>query len=331
VESKGTASVENVIGHSQRGQRSLAIRFKGVAPGRTARVATPTFTPSIDLANYFDKRGYALVASPTLYPGQTVRAGLFADDGNERPVDCRLYIRMFRGQDDQLVIIRGPRLQLAPGAYHEFSWRIDDTAGAPISEVGLEISSANRANGAVYLDYLTWGGSPDMVLTRPATGGSMWRRAWVNGVDEYGDRWSEPYRLVQNSGRGLLIQGTREWTDYHVTATLNLHMVKAAGIAARVQGMRRYYALLLCNDGKARLIRALGGDTTLAETDYAWQYGEDHKFDLRVVGNLLTARIDDRELFSVVSSDVALKGGGVALVCEEGRVASDAVTVRPAA
>jgi hypothetical protein len=52
---------------------------------------------------------------------------------------------------------------------------------------------------------------------------------------------------------------------------------------------------------------------------------------LRVVGNLLTARIDDRELFSVVSSDVALKGGGVALVCEEGRVASDAVTVRPAA
>ena len=32
------------------------------------------------------------------------------------------------------------------------------------------------------------------------------------------------------------------------------------GIGIRAQGMRRYYALLLCNDNKVRLIKALDGE-----------------------------------------------------------------------
>ena len=40
----------------------------------------------------------------------------------------------------------------------------------------------------------------------------MWRRAWVNGVDEL---WTfvESFRLMQNEGRGLIIQGTRDWAE----------------------------------------------------------------------------------------------------------------------
>jgi hypothetical protein len=34
-------------------------------------------------------------------------------------------------------------------------------------------------------------------------------------------------------------------------------MVEAAGLAVRVQGMRRYYALLLTKNNKARLVKAL--------------------------------------------------------------------------
>ena len=57
-------------------------------------------------------------------------------------------------------------------------------------------------------------------------------------------------------------------------------MAKAAGIAARVQGLRRYYALLLCDDGKARLIKALDGDTVLAEAEFPWRQGSIHDFQL---------------------------------------------------
>ena len=193
----------------------------------------------------------------------------------------------------------------------------------------MELSAAYRADGSVYLDYLTWDGAPDVVLTRPAAGGTMWRRAWVDGVDQYEARWPEPYRLVQNHGTGLLIQGTRAWTDYRASAGLTLHLAAAAGLGARVQGMRRYYALLLCDDGTARLIKALDGDTVLAQAAFPWTVERTYALSLQVVGIHIQAWIDDRLLFDVQDTDRPFSGGGVALICREGCMSSDAVTVHP--
>jgi hypothetical protein len=284
--------------------------------------------PSQEIASYFDKRGYALLASPALYAGQMVRVGLSADSRNGQQVLGTLYLRSY-GPDDKLVITHGPQIELVPGAYHELTWQIGDTEGAPIAEIGLEISSEQRADGTVYLDYLTWDGSPNTVFSRPNYSGSMWRRAWVNGVDQYEERWPEAYRLVQNNGRGLFMQGTRAWTDYQVSAAITPHLVKAAGIAARVQGLRRYYALLLTEDGKARLIKALDGETVLAETEFPWRFGETYEFHLQVRGQQLRASINGQTLFTVQETIRPLSSGGIALVCEEGRMATDAVVVRP--
>jgi ADP-ribosylglycohydrolase len=319
-----TVSLENVAGHSRKGTRSLAIRYRHVARGREARVATPTFIPP----EAIDMPGYSLLASPTLYAGQTVRAGIAADESNEMPALCRLYIRTY-GADDKPVRTYGPEVVLEAGAAHAFEWRIGDTAGAPIAEIGLELGGEKGVQGTVYLDYLTWDGAPDVVLSRPAEGGTMWRRAWVDGVDTYGHWWPEPYRLIQNSGTGLLMQGTREWTDYCLSADVTPHMARAAGIAARVQGMRRYYALLLCDDGKARLVKALDGDAVLAEADFEWTFGETHELGLEVAGARLRAWIDGDLLFETVDTDRPLAGGGVALLCKEGRTATQSVAVRP--
>jgi ADP-ribosylglycohydrolase len=325
VECKGAVTLENVPGHSRRGARSLALRYHRLAPGRNARVARATFTP----AEAAHMPGYGLLASPTLYPGQIVRAGIAAGADHPRPVTCGLYIRSY-GPGDQLVIARGPQAELAAGAYHEFTWQIPDTGGAPIAEVGVEISGEQGANGILYLDYLTWDGAPHVTLARPAGDGALWRSAWVNGVDQC-ERWyPESFRLMQNHGTGLLIHGTREWTDYCVSAVITPHMVKSAGLAARVQGMRRYYALLLGDNGQARLVKALDGETVLAEIDFAWQFGGSYELSLQVVGSHLEAAIDGRPLFAVDDADRPLTSGGIALVCEEGRMATDAVVVSPA-
>jgi hypothetical protein len=194
----------------------------------------------------------------------------------------------------------------------------------------VEISAPQRADSSLYLDYLAWDGAPDVVLTRPQAGGTMWRRAWVDGVDQ-AERWyREPYRLVQNHGTGLLIQGTREWTDYRLSAAIAPHMVKAAGLGARVQGMRRYYALLLAGGSAARLVKALDGETVLAETSFSWTFGGTYALSLQVVGNHLQAWIDGRLLVDVEDTKRPLTDGGVALICDEGRMSTDAVTVRPA-
>jgi ADP-ribosylglycohydrolase len=325
IASDGTATVENVVGHSQVGSRSLALRYHCVARGRPARVATATHIPY----DAIGMPGYGLIASPTLYPGQTVRAGVCADDHNAADVTCRLYLRAY-GADDALVRAYGPETVLSPGAEHAYEWTIADTGGAPIAEIGVEISSGIRTDGTVYLDYLTWDGVPSVTWTRPLRSGTMWRRAWVNGVDQVGQRYSEPYRLVHNEGIGLLMQGTREWTDYRVSADVTPHMVKSAGIGARVQGMRRYYALLLCDDFRIRLIKALDGTQILAESDFSWAFGEMHKLSLEVIGDALRAWVDDSLVFEARDTDRPLKNGAVALICEEGRTATQVVTVQPA-
>ncbi|MGC9394534.1 MAG: ADP-ribosylglycohydrolase family protein [Anaerolineae bacterium] len=327
IESKGTLTVENVAGHSALGARSLALRYHGVATGRPARAATATFTPP----EAASMPGYGLLASPTLYPGQTVRARLSAGDGNAMPVAYGLYLRVY-GAEDRLERIAGPQAVFGLGSAHTFTWRIPETGGAPVAEIGIEISSEKRADGVVYLDYLTWDGTPDVTLTYPGHTGTMWQRAWVDAVDQRVS-WGEPYRLIQNEGIGLLMQGTREWTDYRVTADVTPHLVKSAGIAARVQGMRRYYALLLCRDDadvptKARLLKMLDTPEVLAEADFPWTFGETHALSLEVTGAVVRAWIDGVALFTVTDAQ-PLTGGAVALICEEGRTATNLVRVEP--
>jgi hypothetical protein len=94
--------------------------------------------------------------------------------------------------------------------------------------------------------------------------------------------------------------------------------------------MRRYYALLLTK-GALRLVKALDGDTVLAERPYDWQLGHSYACSLEVIGTTIRAWLNDQLVFTVQDDQQPLSGGGVALVCTEGRMATDAVMVQPGA
>jgi ADP-ribosylglycohydrolase len=326
-ESSGTATLENVEGHSAIGSNSLAIHYSGLAKGRITRVATATFIPP----EAIDMSGYSLYASPTIYPGQTVHARLSADSGNGMNVQCCPYIRVY-GAEDRLVLKRGEIKEMSPGSDWTLEWKIESTGGAPIAEIGVEISSGTRADGTVYLDYLTWEGTPEVAFVRPDSGGAVWQRAWVNAVDgAVGFRGQDMplCQLIQNVGTGMLIQGTREWEDYTFDATLNPHLAASAGIAVCVQGLKRYYALLLCNDQKIRLIKELDGRAVLAEKDFAWELDHDCQLSLQTQGSKLIAKVNGEIALECTDSDGPLLSGSTALVCEEGRVLFGRVSVKP--
>ena len=314
-------TLENVKLMSDDGQRALALHYTG--SGAPASASTPTFPPDDSAALV----PYDLVVSPTLYPGQSIQAVVKADKANTTPVVCRLVASVI-GANDTLTTLYGEPATLAPGATANLRWRIANTDGSPICDIGLEVDAPNAVT--VYLDRLTWDGAPDVTFTRPQGGGLRWRRAWVQAVDHFDPHWPEPFRIAQNHGRGLLIQGAREWTDYEVRSVITPHLAAAAGIAARVQGMERYYALLLCAGGVLRLVKKLDGETVLAELSFDWQEETAYTLVLRVDGQRIVATVDGQRMFDVDDDERPLTGGAVALVCEEGCLSSHAVLVAPA-
>jgi hypothetical protein len=228
-----------------------------------------------------------------------------------------------------LQTLAGSPEELGPGREVVLSWRIPELNGTPMAAVGIAVEPAEAGAGAVYLDWLTWDGSPDVTFSRPEGTGKMWRRAWVDGVDQFEGRWWEAYRLSQNSGTGLISQGTADWDDYRVSAEVKILLAKQGGLAARVGGMRRWYALLLCDDGMVRLVKNREAVSVLAESPFAWELDKPYRLTLTVKGDRITGEIDGQQVADVRDEDDPLESGGVALIVTEGTIGSEAVRVQP--
>ncbi len=310
--------VRNEVGPNGR---CLGIHFDN-PDGKSIRATTGTFLDSVETAKYFEGRGYALMSSPMVTSGQTVTAKVALAHNTSDLVEVAICIRVFNGED-QLVTLRDSATALSPGETAELEWTIPDVDGYPVAAVGVEVVAATTS-GTLYLDELGWFGAPDVTLTRIP--GRMWHRAWVNGVDQYFPRWPESFRLIQNTGTGLLLYGTRDWRDYRVKADVTPHLVRRTGLAARVQGMKRYYGLLLTDDGKLQLVRELDGTTVLAELHCDLELYHTYTFELAVEGKRISGSVDG---LSITAEDDALSSGGIGLVVDEGRTASQKVVISP--
>lgn len=318
VESRGSTTVSNQSGR-------LSIAFRKLAPGRVARVSTPTFAPPGSHGG-----AYGVLASPTLSPGQTVEASMLCDID----VGVRLFAKHYI-ENDASVHIFGPETTLRAGERTTARWTMPSTNGQPIFEFGIEVRGAGGVIGTLLVDRIAWNGAPDVTLGVPKVAGAMARRQWGEGVDGFslvhdGVNDKQAFFVVQNKGRGLAAHGTRDWRDYTVSATLTPHLAATCGLAARMRGLGRYYALLLKRPNKAVLVKMYDAERTLAEADFIWRWNDDpHDFSLEVVGNRLRGSIDGNTLFNVIDNADPIESGGIALVIEEGRLISGPVHVKP--
>jgi ADP-ribosylglycohydrolase len=320
--------IRNVEGHSRHGHRSLAIAFRRLAPGRLARVATPTFFDK----DIFTMPIYQLLACPTLHSGQIVQARVEAGR-DVKDVSVRLYASVY-DERDQLKQIYAERQNLEQGGQAILTWRIPDTNGYPIFEIGLELATQAplEIDGTIYLDYLTWSGAPEIKLHRPDNNlSTMWKHAWVNNANQFQTRW-EGLRVTNGEGIGFISQGSRDWRDYRVRSEITPLLAKAWGLAARVQGRERYYALMFdtADRGRVKLVKCDHDETTLAKKRFAWELDRPYALELRLHDEEIQAFIDGKEVFSVRDEDrLALRGGAVGLVVDTGSIATQAVHVSP--
>jgi hypothetical protein len=313
----GDLVIENVAGHSTQGGRSMAVRYTIRSAGTRLRVSVPVFHP---------ERLPGLSACPSLYPGQTLFAGISADQGNRTNTIVRHYILHY-GAADGLVTGYGPTEVFRPGQVRDLDWQVPNTGRQPIASIGLEVFTTEPAEGAVYLDYLGWHGEPEVELGRPWTGGNMWLSAWA-GDAVHREPQGDGFRIRQSAGRGIMAQGDPVWRDCRIVTTLTAVTDCVRGVAVRVKGLGDYYALLL-GEGRARLVRMLGGtEKVMADGPWASPVGKAQGFELKANGRFFSGLIDGRQAFSLEDEETVLDCGAVGVVCEAGTVDAGVVTVR---
>jgi ADP-ribosylglycohydrolase len=306
------------------GSRALTIEFAALGPAQVASVTTPTFSPR----EMLDMRTYDLMATPLVYPGQVVKSRIKADVGNRGGLQARLRIRVY-DERDQLRDIEGTPVDIAPGEEAILEWTLPDTGGQPIAEIGIAVTAtAKRADGRLIVDYLRWDGTPELTLKRPAGDSDFWRMAWVNGASFFSKRFPSAFRIAQNRGEGIIIHGTRQWTDYQASGNVMMHLGNYGGLAIRAQGLRRYYGARVTRDGKMQIVRVRDDETkVLAEAPFNTEFEKHIAMKVSATGGRISFEANGLSLSAEDNSAEAFHDGGVGLLVHEGALSSNEIRI----
>jgi hypothetical protein len=102
------------------------------------------------------------------------------------------------------------------------------------------------------------------------------------------------------------------------------------GVGVRVQGLRRFYAVLLEHPDKLLLVRVRDGATTLlAETSFAWSFEKPYKFIVEADGRRISGAVDGVQLEARDDTGEAFVDGGVAIIIQGGAASTDEMLVAP--
>ncbi|ETN41707.1 uncharacterized protein HMPREF1541_03643 [Cyphellophora europaea CBS 101466] len=324
------------------GKTGLCTSIEGWTPGQAPiDVSTPTFTPPDVLTV---SRHYEMMACPLLYPGQRVRAMVGVSGGTSPGLPTvRLRIKAYN-EDDDLITVDGDPVKLESRA--ELSWTVPASLqNKPIQQIGIAISAEGRLDCDIWLYQLQWDGIPSMTLQRPSAGpedhqgvehagtGSFWEQSWVSSVDKFHARMGPSFFLGHDHGEGIITHGTRDWTDYDVTARgFKVNLGAPAGVAIRVRGLNRWYAVMFVkgqSDGKTRMAIVKARDEKridLATEQFDWKLDTAYEVKLRAEGSKITATVADITLSAV---DEEYVGGGVGLVVTDGSLSIDTIDISP--
>ena len=333
--------VQNTEYESSIGKRALEIKFDRVAPGVCSEAVVDTFFPQelYELTGSARERffqSYNFISCPLLYSGQNIESEIIFKSNSQKPITVTCFINVF-GEEDNYERINSESVVLFPDKSQKLKWKIPSTEGNPITQVGFSIESDEANSGSLILNYLTFTGEPNCKFSKPNhigkhkrgvkfSNAKMWKASWVDALDKW-DSGERTFRVCKDSGRGMLITGTDLWKNYKVTSDIAIQRVKTGGLAARVQGLNRYYGLVINASNKLQLIKVINEPKVLKEIDFDLEYYKDYKLSLKVENNKLSGYLDNRVVLEFTDSSDVLENGAMGLIVEDGTMVTDEVIV----
>ncbi|KAI1440342.1 ADP-ribosylglycohydrolase [Annulohypoxylon stygium] len=280
---------------------------------------------------------YDLVCTPLLYPGQSIQLVVKADIWNSDPIRVNMVLKLYSFKDEIESHINGGSISLKPGDSKELMRTVPTIFDCkPIQAVGISLykgrSKQNNEpfTGIVRLEYLRWKGIPKLTL-RPVDiqegPRKFYMQSFVNGADTF-DVVSGKFVVAQNSGEGLVSYGTRKWDNYRVTFRDFLipgHCLTRTrnGVAFRINGLRRYYALLFVQMSETKrgvvLTKNVDEQSFVLQGDvFDWQTDWLYNLVVDVHGEKLHVEIEG--LIEFDACDNRFLHGGIGLIATEGAV-----------
>ena len=305
------------IGLSNPRGECLRVHLKGLSLGVTGSVSTPTFVEPFAASSSF-----AMVASPTLYPGQTVSARLDMPDA----VKARLYALVY-DRDDNIIRIDG-EWSCDP----ELHWTVPATNGLPLYRLGIEFGSDSRFDGEVAIRSIDWTGAPTaydiegMLVKSIWNLTPFWTRAWVSSAKHFAPDFKYTLCFSHPFENGVATTGSRDWDNYSVASSLDYSINDGAGLVARARGHRRYYAGML-RGNEALILKRLDDEVSvLSRRQIATGAVGKRDLKLDVVGNAITFTVDGAP--AGAATDDSFSSGSAGFIVEKGTIVADGFHIR---
>ncbi|MDR3475508.1 MAG: ADP-ribosylglycohydrolase family protein [Devosia sp.] len=298
----------------------LAVEVKGLSLGVTGSVSTPVFVEPSAASSSF-----AMVASPTLYPGQTVQAVVAAPP----TAMARLYA-LYYDRDDAIQRLESDWHVLAE-AGKTLEWTIPATNGLPLYRLGVEFGSDTRFDGEVAIRSIDWGGAPKAYEIKGMLVKSIWNltpfwtRAWVSSARHFAPDFKYTFCFSHPFENGVATTGSRDWDDYSIESSIDYSINDGGGLVARSRGHRRYYAGML-KGREALIVRRYDDEVTVlarAPVPVGASGKRDLKFSLH--GSQLRLAVDGEQRLFV--KDDVFKSGGAGFIVEKGTIVADGFLV----
>ena len=154
----------------------------------------------------------------------------------------------------------------------------------------------------------------------------MWKSSWVNAVDKW-EVGARTFRITKDSGRGIIITGNEAWKNYTVSADIAVQRLNTGGLAVRVQGLNRYYGLVINSSNKLQLIKVINEVNVLKEIDFNLEYFKNYKLSLKIKDNVLSAYLENKLVLAYEDKNNLLDSGAMGLIVEDGTLVTDEIVV----